>query len=303
MPFFRKIRRSSWDLYSGYSHYVPGLSGVLLLLLLFVVGNSLGSFVSFIFGSCFNTENAMAYSMLVAYPVIFIPAMVYCSVKSRNNEMFDTGYAMDSSNFGRIGGWKLALMVSVVTVAAAILMDPVNSIMPPMPSRLEIAMKRLTEGFPLWATLLSVSVLAPIFEEWLCRGMILRGLLQKINPAAAMAISALCFALIHFNIWQALPAFVLGMLFAYVYYKTGSLKLTMLMHCVNNTFSVLTSRLDTMKDVDFLSQVMEKWQYVTLLCCCLILIVLFIDILWKNIPMKSERGNIDTIDAKDMASI
>ena len=45
---------------------------------------------------------------------------------------------------------------------------------------------------------------------------------------------------------------------------------------------------------------MELWQYISLLAASLILIVIFIDILWKNIPMKSGRGNIDTVRAEDI---
>ncbi len=52
-----------------------------------------------------------------------------------------------------------------------------------------------------------------------------------MNPALAIAISAIFFATIHGNLWQGISAFILGSFFGYVYYKTGSLKLTMLMHC------------------------------------------------------------------------
>lgn len=194
----------------------------------------------------------------------------------------------------------MAIMVSVATLAAGFLMDPVNAVMLPMPEYLEQLLKELVSDCPVWVSLLSVSVMAPFFEEWLCRGMILRGLLHRIRPVWAMVISALCFALIHFNPWQGIPAFVLGMLFAYVYYKTGSLKLTMLMHCVNNTFAVIAGQMDSLKDVDFYFQIMEKWQYVSLLAASLIIIVIFVDIVWKNIPMQSRKGNMDETSAAGM---
>ena len=57
------------------------------------------------------------------------------------------------------------------------------------------AMSSLTGG-PFWSSFLVTAIFAPIFEEWLCRGMILRGLLTKIKPAWAIIISALFFALI-----------------------------------------------------------------------------------------------------------
>lgn len=300
MPFFRKTRRKSYDLFSSYSWYIPGIGGAIGLILLLLAGSLIGSAVTSLITIFTDTQTAGTYGMLISYPVMFIPAMVYASYKSRRNELFDTGYALDSNNFGRLGGWKTAVMAAVATIAASVLMDPVNAAMPPMPEELERLFESIISESPVWVSLLSVSVLAPLFEEWLCRGMILRGLLQKISPVWAMVISALCFAVIHLNPWQALPAFVLGMLFAYVYYKTGSLKTTMLMHCANNTFAVITGQIDSFKDVDFLFQIMDRWQYISLLACSLVIIVLFVDILWKNIPMSSEKGNIDTIEAEDL---
>lgn len=300
MSFFRKTRTRSYDLFSSYAWYVPGIGGAIGLILLLIAGSFIGSAVTALITIFTDAGTAGTYGMLVSYPVMFIPAMAYASYMSRRNELFDTGYALDSSNFGRLGGWKTAVMAAVATIAASVLMDPLNAAMPPMPEQLEKLFDSLISDSPIWVSLLSVSVLAPFFEEWLCRGMILRGLLQKINPVWAMVISALCFAVIHLNPWQALPAFVLGMLFAYVYYKTGSLKLTMLMHCANNTFAVITGQTDTLKDVDFLFQIMDRWQYIALLACCLVIIVLFVDILWKNIPMSSAKGNIDAVEAEDL---
>ena len=63
-----------------------------------------------------------------------------------------------------------------------------------------------------------MSVFAPILEEWLCRGVVLRGLLnysrkgepgedgsrRGMNPALAIAISAIFFATIHGNLWQGI---------------------------------------------------------------------------------------------------
>ena len=137
-------------------------------------------------------------------------------------------------------------------------------------------------GTPLWATLLSVSVFAPVFEEWLCRGLVLRGLLHRMKPGWAMVISSAFFAVIHMNPWQALPAFALGMLFAYVYYKTGSLKLTMLMHCTNNTFAALIGQNEKFREINSYSEIMELWQYVTLVAAGLFIIIVFILILRKN---------------------
>ena len=138
-----------------------------------------------------------------------------------------------------------------------------------MPEVLKNALEQLTEG-PLWVSLLSVSVFAPLFEEWLCRGLVLRGLLQKMNPASAIGVSAAFFAILHMNPWQAIPAFILGLLFGYVYYKTGSLKLTMLMHCVNNTMAVVASRIPSLSDAETFMDVMSPWAYICIYIACIL---------------------------------
>jgi membrane protease YdiL (CAAX protease family) len=178
---------------------------------------------------------------------------------------------LDSNNFGRLGGWKMGLIVSVATMATAFITEPVSTLLPEMPEVLKQALEQVTEG-PLWVSLLSVSVFAPLFEEWLCRGLVLRGLLRKMNPFGAILISAAFFAVLHMNPWQAIPAFVLGVLFGYVYYKTGSLKLTMLMHCVNNTMAVVLSRIPSLSEAETLMEVMSPWAYAGVYAACVVFV-------------------------------
>jgi membrane protease YdiL (CAAX protease family) len=178
-------------------------------------------------------------------------------------------------------------VASIATIAAAFIAEPINTLLPEMPEFLKQALEQLTEG-PLWVAFLSVSVFAPLFEEWLCRGLVLRGLLRKFNPASAIMVSAAFFAILHMNPWQAIPAFLLGLLFGYVYYKTGSLKLTMLMHCVNNTLALITSRIPSLTDAETFMDIMSPWAYV----CIYIASVLFVAaaiITFKGIPQNRDE--------------
>jgi hypothetical protein len=84
-----------------------------------------------------------------------------------------------------------------------------------------------------------VAIAAPLCEEWLCRGVIAKGLLRHSTPAKAILWSAFIFALIHGNPWQAVPAFVIGLLLGYVYWKTRSLLPCIFIHFVNNGLSFL----------------------------------------------------------------
>lgn len=273
-----------------------------MLLLMLLAGACLGNLLILLLTFMTDIRTATDYGMLISYPVMFLPPMWYASYQSRRNQFFDTGYTLDSSHFGNLKGWGMALMVTVVTWACSFITDPVVSALPDMPEELKTMFEQMMQDGPLWVTVVSTVIFAPIFEEWLCRGMVLRGLLQKVHPAWAMVISALFFALIHLNPWQAVPAFVTGILLAYVYYRTGSLKLTILMHAVNNGTSVIISQLPALKALPVdasLLEFMDRWQYISLMAACLFIIVIFIDIVRKNVPLQSERGNCDMINPED----
>ena len=298
MGFFKRHQgRASYALFTNYSHYLPGFGGMTGLFLLFLLGSLLGSLISGVFVLMMgSSESVMQYSMLIAYPVSFIPPLLYASAKSRRNEFFDKGYALDSNNFGARGGFAMAVIVSIATLAAAFVCEPVSVMLPDMPENLKKSLELLMDG-PLWAALLSVSVFAPLFEEWLCRGLVLRGLMKNMNPTGAILVSAAFFAILHMNPWQAIPAFLLGILFGYVYYRTGSLKLTMLMHCVNNTFSLLLSKIPGLEDIESFMDILSPWAYAGIYVACILMLASAV-ILITGIPVKDTKmGGCDEVDA------
>ena len=277
--FFKRHQgRASYDLFASYNYFLPGLKGMIMLLVMFLVGGLLGNMVILGLTFGFSAEFAQSYGTVISYPLMFVPPMIYASYQSRKTEIWgdlegipEGGIPLDSNKFGSLGGFKLSLIVSVATLATAFVAEPLNMLLPEMPDILKNALEQLTEG-PLWVTILSVSIFAPLFEEWLCRGLVLRGLLQKLNPFSAIAVSAAFFAVLHMNPWQAIPAFILGLLFGYVYYKTGSLKLTMLMHCVNNTLAALMTRIPSLAEAETFMDVMSPWAYACVFVACLAII-------------------------------
>ena len=295
MGFFKRHSgRGSYDLFSNHSHCVPGYGGMITLFVMFLLGALLGNILvgalTFV-----SAEFATIYGTVISYPVMFITPWLYVSANSRRNEFFETGYALDSSHFGSLGGFSMAVIVSISTMAMAFLADSLNVLMPEAPEWFEKAMELIMDA-PIWITLISVSVFAPLFEEWLCRGMVLRGLLQKTHPVSAILVSAAFFAVLHMNPWQALPAFLLGILFGYVYYKTGSLKLTMLMHCVNNTMAVVFSKIPSLEEAEGFADVLSPWAYAGVLVACVAFVAATAVVL-RNIPFSKDdaRSNCDEI--------
>ena len=288
-------RRGNFHILDSFNHYVPGFgSGIGMLVLMFLAGALLGNAVELVLMKLTDAATAQEYGTLLAYPVMFLVPMVYTATKSRLDAFRVPGVKLDSSHFGASGGFVCALVASVLVLAMGFCADFFNSLLPPMPEWLENVLKGLTQG-NVWLNLLCVSVFAPFCEEWLCRGMVMRGLMRRnVSPFWSIVISAIFFAVIHLNPWQAIPALVFGILFGYVYYKTGSLKLTMLMHCVNNTLAVVLGQIDSLKDMDNWMEVLPVPSYWIVFAGCLLLSVLGIRFFAK-IPQDNPLGNLDEV--------
>ena len=298
----RKVRRN-YNFLSKYSYYTPGIKGMGALLCLLLAGVLLGNFVMWICLGIVGGENFVAdYGMLISYPLMFVPPMIYASLKSSSNALFDTGYSLDRGSFAPVGVLMCCLMAVLGTLAASIISDGAVNLLPPMPDWLEEALNSMVNG-ELWVNFLCACVMAPIFEEWLCRGMVLRGLLnytrrdkvQGLKPSVAIIISAAFFALIHANPWQAIPAFALGCLFGYVYYRTGSLKLTMLMHFTNNAFALLCSNLDVFDGIDSWVELLGTGKYIVLCATCLLMVIVAVRE-FHRVALLRPQGNCEVLD-------
>lgn len=81
--------------------------------------------------------------------------------------------------------------------------------------------------------LFSSAVVPALCEELLFRGVICRSLMNY-GSRTAILVSAVLFALMHTNLGQLLYAFAAGLLLGWIYVRSGSLKLAVLLHFINN---------------------------------------------------------------------
>jgi len=89
-------------------------------------------------------------------------------------------------------------------------------------------------------SLLSSLILAPIFEEIIFRGYILKGFLSTYSSRKAIIASAIIFGLVHFYPHQIIGAIPLGLFFGWVYYKTRSIGITIILHFFTNLTGLIT---------------------------------------------------------------
>ncbi len=100
-------------------------------------------------------------------------------------------------------------------------------------------------------TLLYTCIIAPITEEFLFRGFVLKNL-SKVSQRFGIISSAILFGLMHKNLFQFILGFILGIFLANVAIKQNNIIIPILIHFVINTSSMLISILDEI-NMDFSS--------------------------------------------------
>ena len=88
--------------------------------------------------------------------------------------------------------------------------------------------------------ILVLCIIAPIAEEYLFRGLMMRKMLRwNISPWYAIIASSIMFGLIHLNPAQIPGAIILGIVMAWMCYRTRSLIPGIIIHITNNTLCLI----------------------------------------------------------------
>lgn len=232
----------------GASLFRPTLWQCWAIVLYTCIGGSLLLLVFLTIRSILSGETKM--NMLLMYLLQFVPALCYLLYKWwRCGKKVAAGVADISAASGlphsdrageASGGLEIFLLfffAAAGTLLLGVAITPLGDIIQ-MPESIAIALYKPILENPLLA-FVTTAVAAAVVEEFFLRGMILKGLLHYVKPLYAILWSAFFFALIHLNLYQASAAFIMGLFFGWVYYISGSLKLTMFMHFVNNGSAVV----------------------------------------------------------------
>lgn len=133
------------------------------------------------------------------------------------------------------------LMILGLQMLTSIVCAPVVHLMESAGASFDSA-NNVATSYAVSGSMLVYSVLvAPVVEELVYRGALLRSL-ERYGRWFAIIISALIFGLMHGNAVQFPVAFVIGLTFGYLSLKY-SLRLTIVLHILNNLFVDLVGRL------------------------------------------------------------
>jgi len=152
-----------------------------------------------------------------------------------------TRWAEVSPNWLLTKQWDVMMWAVLAALGMVIPMTWLQENMPELPNWIENEQEQLLSNY--WGYL-AIGLLAPLAEEMVFRGAILRTLLEWNNrqPVGPIMISAALFSLIHMNPAQMPYAFLAGLLLGWMYWRTGSILPGMAYHWANNSVAYILFR-------------------------------------------------------------
>lgn len=153
-------------------------------------------------------------------------------------------YSFKSIFISKIIEYELFLPVCLMFIGLHFLVSEIDNITQyfiPAPETFNDAIESLLNNESKIGVFFSIVIVAPVIEETLFRGIILRGLLVNHSKALALGTSALLFGLTHLNPWMIIPTGIIGLVLGWIYLKTKSVYLCMFCHSFNNLLVFLAA--------------------------------------------------------------
>ena len=272
---------------------------VFLFLIILLISSLLGMAFSFAFMFAGDTGMKIAQG-LSSIMMFVVPPIVYYFITRKEHQMKDLGFREIACPW-----WLLLISVAVMFVSLPVTnqLTAWNEDMSFGPAfvKLEEYLKTLEETAQiatekmlnvntfggLLLNLLIIALIPAIGEEMTFRGVLQQSLTRKMNPHLAIFLSAAIFSFIHFQFYGFLPRLFLGLLMGYMFYITGSLWTSILMHFVNNGSVVVLYYLNAKGVIDIDAEHFGETQNVWLIETSAVATIALIVWSWK----KGQRSN------------
>lgn len=169
--------------------------------------------------------------------------------------------------------WMVLLWSVVASLGALIPSAWFQELMPDLPNLMENEFDMILSN--RWGYL-AIGLLAPLAEEMVFRGAILKSLLhsQRLSVWGAIVLSAFFFALIHFNPVQMPHAFLIGLLLGWMYWRTGSILPGVAYHWANNSAAYILYAIYPNPDIKLIDIFQGSQQHVYMSLAFSLLILL-----------------------------
>jgi membrane protease YdiL (CAAX protease family) len=95
------------------------------------------------------------------------------------------------------------------------------------------------------SSIILLGVIAPLTEEVLFRGIILKGFIKRYSLGKAIVLSAILFSLFHLNPYQFFSGLVMGLFLGFLYIKSRSIIPCIIAHSIYNVHGIIITSLIT----------------------------------------------------------
>ena len=219
---------------------------IFLFLIILLIGSLIGVAVAALF--MFSGDNGLRIAQGISSIMMFVvPPIVYYYITREINPLKDLGLRKMKQPW-------LFLLIGVVLMFVAMPVtgqltqwNEAMNLGPYLP-KLEAYLKKMEEATQssieqmintdkfgvLLLNLFIIALIPAVGEELTFRGVLQQSLTRRMNPHLAIILSAAIFSFIHFQFYGFLPRMFLGILLGYMFYISGSLWTSILMHFVNN---------------------------------------------------------------------
>lgn len=247
---------------------------IFLFLIIFLIGTLIGAAVSALFVS--GGDTGMKIGQGVASIFMFVvPPIVYYYITRKENRMQALGLRRLSSPW-----WLIIVAVALIFVSIPVTttlttwnegmhLGGAFSGIEKWMKELEETAQALTDKMTnvdtiggLLLNLLVIALIPAVGEEMTFRGVIQQSLTRRMNPHIAIILSAAIFSFFHFQFFGFFPRLFLGILLGYMFYITGSLWTSILMHFVNNGAAVTLyylGNIGVIEDAEHWGETQNAW--------------------------------------------
>ena len=154
-------------------------------------------------------------------------------------------------SFGEVSGKTIGL--SIPLIVAGMLFINLCSEFLGLPDLMQDTFRAMSRNV---FGIISITIMAPLVEELLFRGAIQGYMLRKgMKPLHAILIASAIFGIVHMNPIQIPFAFAIGLIFGWLYYRTGSLVPGIVGHFINNSIACI--QMATMTEEEFNTKTIE----------------------------------------------
>lgn len=183
-----------------------------------------------------DTLDAIAF--LIPSMVLFsLGAIGMFIIERRRNMQFEFEQPFQS-NKSAILIWGLAGVFIALLVQSVASIIEVNFLGSPMESENTRLLVEVVRSYPLFILLIGIA--GPIMEEFVFRKALFGLMYGKLGGIGAAVISSLLFAFIHFD-GLLLVYSSMGLVFAWLYFKTKNIWTPIIAHCLMNIVAVLAN--------------------------------------------------------------